>query len=85
VHVGDELAHVREGGGVRVDDDGEAVVHGHEVEVGDDHRDLHQLVDREVEPRHLAVDPHQPVRVVAHPPILSAGPGAPSPPPTMGE
>ncbi len=85
MHLGDELSHVGERGGVGVDHDRESVVDGHEVEVGDDHRDLHQLVDREVEPRHLAVDPHQPVRVVAHPPILSAGRGGPDAPPTMGE
>ena len=32
-----------------------------ELEVGHDHRDLDQLVDRNVESRHLAVDPDEPV------------------------
>ncbi|BAJ76268.1 pyruvate ferredoxin oxidoreductase [Microbacterium testaceum StLB037] len=39
----------------------EARVEHVELEVGDDDGDLDQLVDREVEARHLAVDPDEPV------------------------
>ena len=36
---------------------------GSQLEVGDDDGDLDEFVDREVEPRHLAVDPHETIVV----------------------
>lgn len=61
MHVRDELAHVLEGGTGRLDHDLQTRIQDLEVEVGDDHGDLDELIDRRVEPGHLAVDPDESV------------------------
>ncbi|MBG9885725.1 hypothetical protein ABE10_03820 [Bacillus toyonensis] len=61
MHLGDELAHVLQGRGSWGDDDLQARIEWSELEVGDHHGDLDQFVDPEVESRHLAVDPDEPV------------------------
>src|SRR5690606_39334758 len=61
VHLPHDLRHAGEGGFVGVDDDVNAVSEHVEVAVGDEHGDLDEGVAPQVEPGHLAVDPHQPV------------------------
>ena len=57
--VADEVAHLVERLRGRLDDDVDAVAEHVELEVGDEGRDLDEGVGLEVEPGHLAVDPHQ--------------------------
>src|SRR5690606_24861767 len=61
VHLGDEIAHVRERGVARLDDDLEAGVERLQLEIGDDHGDLDEFVDSEIQSRHLTVDPDEAV------------------------
>ena len=73
VHVGDEVAHVVEGGLVGLDDDAETLVERLQVVVGDHDGDLDEFIHREIETCHLAVDPHQEVGS-SHIPSLSRHP-----------
>lgn len=61
MHVADELAHVREGRSSGPDDDLESGMQRPQFEVGDDDGDLDELIRVEIEARHLAVDPYEPV------------------------
>lgn len=76
VHLGDEVVHVREGRVVRADHDLKAGVDGAELEIGDDDGDLDEFIDRQIESRHLAVDPHETIVLGRryHAAILSTGP-----------
>ena len=53
----------------------EALIERLQVVVGDDDGDLDEFIDREIETRHLAVDPDQDVGS-SHIPSLSSGPTA---------
>ncbi len=77
VHVRDHLVHVVEGGLVGLDHETQPGILGDELVVGDDDRDLDELVDREVEPCHLAVDPDESFASVCHPATLLAPPDTP--------
>src|SRR5690606_22424563 len=66
VHLAHEVAHVLEGRGVGLDDDAETGVDRLERVVGDDDRDLDELIDLEIETGHLAVDPYEAIRCLTH-------------------
>jgi hypothetical protein len=66
VHLRHDLVHVVEVAVVGGDDQVQARVEDVELGVGDQHRDLDELVLDEVEPRHLAVDPDQVPAVLRH-------------------
>ena len=57
---------MRQGGIARFNHDVDSLVNDVEVEIRNDDRDLDQLIDGNVEPGHLAVDPHQVVAEIAH-------------------
>jgi hypothetical protein len=61
MHPGDEVVHLLESGVARADDGRITRIERAKFVVGDDDRDLDEFVDREVEPRHFAVDPDQSV------------------------
>ena len=69
--VAHEVAHVVERGLVGLDDDVESGVEDVQVEVGDDDGDLDEFVDLDIESRHLAVDPDEPISGIGHFSILS--------------
>ena len=61
MHLGHEVVHLGEVFGRRVHDEVDALVDEVELGVGDQHRDLDDGVADGVQPRHLEVDPHEPV------------------------
>ena len=73
VHRTNELAHGLECARIGLDDDAEPRVDGGQVVVGDDDRDLDELVDLEVEPGHFTVDPDQSVTRGSHAASLAGG------------
>ena len=61
VHVADDVGHPLHLLRGRTDDDVDALAEDVQLAVGDQGGDLDEQVAAEVEPGHLAVDPHQPV------------------------
>ena len=66
VHLRDKVVHVLERGLVGLDNHAEPGMHGHEVVVGNDHRNLDQLVYLEVKTCHFTVDPDEKVSIRGH-------------------
>ena len=61
VHVAHEVAHVGEAGFGRGNNDAETGMHGLQLVVSNDHGHFDEVIDRQIEPRHLAVDPDKAV------------------------
>ena len=61
VHLAHHVAHLVKRLGRRLDDQVNAVVEQVQLGIGHEARDLDQRVPLDVQPSHLAVDPHQPV------------------------
>jgi hypothetical protein len=61
MHLADHVLHRFQGLGRRLDDQVDALVEQVELGVGHQARDLDEGVALDVEPRHLAVNPHEPV------------------------
>ncbi len=66
MHLGDNVDHRRQRGVVGMNHHIDPVAENVQLTIGDQDGDLDQLVRAQVEPGHLAVDPHQFVAHRAH-------------------